>query len=241
MKKLLFILCTGVLLAGLAACGTQSGGQSARSVPQTSQSSAASSQGSASASQPQTQGSGSQSETGSQSDASQTPASQPDASQSTSSQTDEARQVTLYIGTGDQFQQYEETYQGTLNELGMVPPEGVVAEMAKLTGWNLDLASEITTGKGGITVTFASTCALFSGPPEVQKEQFHVYDSYQLDQTILDSVKKTLQNWAVVPGKGDPDSVDVYYCGPDGKDLVLINSGWTISSTQPYEYFPKSR
>lgn len=52
-------------------------------------------------------------------------------------------------------------------------------------------------------------------------------------------MKKTLQNWAVVPGQGDPDSVDVYYCGPDGKDLVLINSGWTISSTQPYEHFPQ--
>ena len=147
--------------------------------------------------------------------------------------------VTLYIGMDGQFQQYQEPYEGTLNEQGMVPAEGVVAEMAQLTGWNLDLAGEITTGKGGITVSFGETCALFSGPPQEQKEEFHVYDSYQLDQTILDSVKKTLQNWAVVPGQGDPDSVDVYYCGPDGKDLVLINSGWTISSTQPYEQFPQ--
>ena len=217
MRKLSLILCAGVLLAGLAACGTQSGVQSAQSVQN--------GQSSASASQPQTQSGSSQTqENGSQADV---------------SQTDPARVVTLYIGTEDQFQQYQETYQGALNDQGMVPPEGVVAEMAELTGWNLDLASEITTGKGGMTVTFASTCALFSGPPEVQKEQFHMYDSYQLDQTILDSVKKTLQNWAVVPGKGDPDSVDIYYCGPDGKDLVLINSGWTISSTQPYEHFPQ--
>lgn len=217
MRKLSLILCAGVLLAGLAACGAQSGVQSAQSVQN--------GQSSASASQPQTQSGSSQT---------QENGSQPDVSQ-----TDPARVVTLYIGTEDQFQQYQETYQGTLNDQGMVPPEGVVAEMAELTGWNLDLASEITTGKGGMTVTFASTCALFSGPPEVQKEQFHMYDSYQLDQTILDSVKKTLQNWAVVPGKGDPDSVDIYYCGPDGKDLVLINSGWTISSTQPYEHFPQ--
>ena len=53
-----------------------------------------------------------------------------------------------------------------LNEQGMVPAEGVVAEVAELTGWNLDLAGEITTGKGGITVTFGETCALFSGPPQ---------------------------------------------------------------------------
>ena len=160
-------------------------------------------------------------------------------SQTDGTQTDTARVVTLYIGTDDQFQQYQETYQGALNDQGMVPPEGVIAQMAELTGWNLDLAGEITTGKGGITVPFGETCALFSGPPKEQKDEFHVYDSYQLDQTILDSVKKTLQNWAVVPGKGDPDSVDIYYCGPDGKDLVLINSGWTISSTQPYEHFPQ--
>ena len=149
--------------------------------------------------------------------------------------------VTLYIGMDDHFQQYQEEYGGTLNEQGMVPAEGVVAEMAELTGWNLDLAGEITTGKGGITVTFGENCALFSGPPQEQKDEFRVYDSYQLDETILDSVKKTLQNWAVVPGQGDPDSVDVYYCGPDGKDLVLINSGWTISSTQPYEQFPQGQ
>ena len=120
---------------------------------------------------------------------------------------------------------------------GMVPAEGVVAEMAQLTGWNLDLAGEITTGKGGITVSFGETCALFSGPPQEQKEEFHVYDSYQLDQTILDSVKKTLQNWAVVPGQGDPDSVDVYYCGPDGKDLVLINPDGPSPPPSPMSSF----
>ena len=44
--------------------------------------------------------------------------------------------VTLYIGMDDHFQQYQEEYDGTLNEQGMVPAEGVVAEMAQLTGWN---------------------------------------------------------------------------------------------------------
>lgn len=236
MKRIFTILCAGMLLLSLNACTAQSGGQSAgdaqssasdRSVSQSSSGSAGSAFDSKS-SAPDQSGASSQTKT----EGTQT--------QPGDTQTDAARVMTLYIGTGDQFQQYQETYQGALNDQGMVPPEGVVAAMAELTGWNLDLAGEITTGKGGITVTFAETCALFSGPPEVQKDEFHVYDSYQLDQTILDSVKKTLQNWAVVPGLGDPDSVDIYYCGPDGKDLVLINSGWTISSTQPYEQFPQS-
>ena len=228
MKNLPLFLCTGALLLTLGACGAQ---------PGTSQSQSASGSQSSLDSQSSL---GSQSAVGSTADPAQDPG-QDDQTQSGEStdQASQARMVTLYIGKEGQFAQYQKEYEGMLNEQGLVPPEGVVAEMAELTGWNLDLAGEITTGKGGITVTFGENCALFSGPPKEQKEEFHVYDSYQLDETILDSVKKTLQNWAVVPGKGDPDSVDVYYCGPDGKDLVLINSGWTISSTQPYEQFPQ--
>lgn len=221
MKKLWTIVCAGALLLALGACGAQPGAQNSQS------GGVSDSQQSSTPEEPLPAQSGESSQ------------SQTEDPQLQQAQADPARVVTLYIGAGDQFQQYEETYQGPLNDLGMVPAEGVVAEMAQLTGWNLDLAGEITTGKGGITVPFGENCALFTGPPEEQKDEFHMYDSYQLDQTILDSVKKTLQNWAVVPGKGDPDSVDVYYCGPDGKDLVLINSGWTISSTQPYEQFPQ--
>lgn len=228
MKNLPLILCTGALLLTLGACGAQSASGSIQSTPGSQQDNLSSQPNSvdSSANQFQTQNGETKTEDGSQ-------------DQLDAGQTSQAQMVTLYIGMDDHFQQYQEEYDGMLNEQGMVPAEGVVAEMAELTGWNLDLAGEITTGKGGITVTFGETCALFSGPPQEQKDEFHVYDSYQLDETILDSVKKTLQNWAVVPGQGDPDSVDVYYCGPDGKDLVLINSGWTISSTQPYEQFPQ--
>lgn len=223
MKKLWTIVCAGALLLALGACGAQPGAQSSQS------GSSSNSQQSSVLEEPIPAQSGDETQTKTEGTQTQPQDAQPDP----------ARVVTLYIGADGQFQQYQETYQGELNDLGMVPAEGVVAEMAQLTGWNLDLAGEITTGKGGITVPFGENCALFTGPPEEQKDEFHMYDSYQLDQTILDSVKKTLQNWAVVPGKGDPDSVDVYYCGPDGKDLVLINSGWTISSTQPYEQFPQ--
>ena len=228
MKNLPLILCTGALLLTLGACGAQSGSGSIQSTLGSQQGNLSSQPDSvdSSVNQFQTQNGETKTEDGSQ-------------GQLDAGQTSQAQMVTLYIGMDDHFQQYQEEYDGTLNEQGMVPAEGVVAEMAQLTGWNLDLAGEITTGKGGITVTFGETCALFSGPPQEQKDEFHVYDSYQLDETILDSVKKTLQNWAVVPGQGDPDSVDVYYCGPDGKDLVLINSGWTIPSTQPYEQFPQ--
>lgn len=172
MKNLPLILCAGALLLTLGGCHAQSGVQSVQSADGNQSSSLDSS-----VNPYQSQGA--------QADTSEI---QPEEK---SSQGEEAQMVTLYIGMDGQFQQYQEPYEGTLNEQGMVPAEGVVAEMAQLTGWNLDLAGEITTGKGGITVSFGETCALFSGPPQEQKEEFHVYDSYQLDETILDSVKKT--------------------------------------------------
>ncbi len=65
-------------------------------------------------------------------------------------------------------------------------------------------------------------------------------EAVQQDQMVLDSVKRTLQCWAVDPELGDPDSVDVWFCGPDGGDLVLAGSGVTISSTEPYGEFPRN-
>ena len=145
----------------------------------------------------------------------------------------------LYIGIGNQFAEYPVEYTGELNENGLIPAEEVVAAMSSLTGWSLDLAEPISSGKGGITVSFADTSALFVGPAEAQREKFHVYDALQLDQTILDSVKKTLQCWAVDPELGDPDQVDVWFCGADGGDLALPGTGVTIPAAQPYEQFPQ--
>ena len=75
----------------------------------------------------------------------------------------------LYIGVGNQFAEYPVEYTGELDENGQIPPEEVVSAMASLTGWSLDLAEPIFSGKGGITVSFADTSALFVGPPEEQR------------------------------------------------------------------------
>lgn len=149
-------------------------------------------------------------------------------------QPEELQTATLYIGMDGQFKEYP------LELAEEITPEALVAGISELTGWNLDLAGEITDGKGGMTVMFAETSALFVGPPDPQKDEFRVFDAGQLDQTVLDSVQKTLQNWAVVPGAGDPDHVDIYFCGPDGGDLVLENIGVTIPHTEPYTRFFES-
>ena len=52
-------------------------------------------------------------------------------------------------------------------------------------------------------------------------------------------MKKTLQCWAVDPELGDPDQVDVWFCGADGGDLALPGAGVTIPANQPYEQFPQ--
>lgn len=149
-------------------------------------------------------------------------------------QPEELQTATLYIGMDGQFKEY------LLEAAEEITPEALVAGISELTGWNLDLAGEITDGKGGMTVMFAETSALFVGPPDPQKDEFRVFDAGQLDQTVLDSVQKTLQNWAVVPGVGDPDRVDIYFCDPDGGDLVLENIGVTIPHTEPYTRFFES-
>ena len=118
-------------------------------------------------------------------------------------QPEKLQTATLYIGMDGQIKEYP------LEAAEEITPEALVAGISGLTGWNLDLAGEITDGKGGMTVMFAETSALFVGPPDPQKDEFRVFDAGQLDQTVLDSVQKTLQNWAVVPGVGDPDRVDI--------------------------------
>ena len=116
MKNLPLILCAGALLLTLGGCHAQSGMQSVQSADGNQSSSLDSSVN-------QHQGQDAQVDTAQ---------AQP---KEESSQGEEAQMVTLYIGMDDQFQQYQEPYEGTLNEQGMVPAEGVVAEMAQLTGW----------------------------------------------------------------------------------------------------------
>lgn len=134
----------------------------------------------------------------------------------------------LYIGTRDRgFDQYPITYEGEIT------PEVLIAEIGNLTGWDMTLAEEVTVGKGGMSVCFAASSALFVGPPDPQKEEFFVFDAEQLSQTILDSVQKTLQ-MAFVGEGGDPDTLNIYYYMEGDKPLELpaIGKTWTID--QPY-------
>lgn len=154
-------------------------------------------------------------------------------SSTSSSESSDKAGLTLQVGMDGKFTDYPWEYTGKLNDAGVVPPAEAIAALGELTGWDLSLADEVTNGKGGMTVTFAESCAIFTGPPEPQKGEFHMYSADQLAATVLDSIRQTLET-----NYGGTEGLDVYFCGPDGGNLVLDNLGVTISSTQPYTTFP---
>lgn len=136
----------------------------------------------------------------------------------------------LYIGTAaDGFTEYPMSYEGELT------PELLIQGMEELTGWDLTLAEEVTTGKGGMSVCLSDECALFTGPPDPQKEEFHMFDVGQLARTILDSIQKTLQMGFTGAG-GDPDALDIYYYMEGERPLEVPALGMSWPLDQPYQW-----
>lgn len=145
-----------------------------------------------------------------------------------SSEENQTKGAVIYIGSGDSFKEYPLEYDGEIT------PEILIEEMSRLTGWNLDLADKVYSGKGGMTVCFADTAAIFTGPPEKQNEEFFVYDTEQLCSEILDSIKHTLQYNFIDRELGNPDNLDVYYCVADNKPITIEALGVTIPIDEPY-------
>lgn len=148
-------------------------------------------------------------------------------SQTTSEET-EKNEAVIYIGSGTE---YKESLVLTDEE---ITPEMLIEKMSEITGWNLDLADDVTTGKGGMTVCFAKTSSIFTGPPEEQNEDYFVYDKEQLCQEIFDSVKHTLQYNFVDPELGEPEELDVYFCTENGEPITIDDLSVTIPADEPY-------
>lgn len=139
----------------------------------------------------------------------------------------EQKEATLYIGMAGQYGTHSFSYQGELT------PDQLIAAISALTGWDLRLDGPVLRDRTGITVTFAADCALFTGPPEPQKEDFFVYSAEELCAIALDSVCHTLQWNAVNPKLEDPKSVSVYFRTANG-DLALENIGFIQPEAVPY-------
>lgn len=141
----------------------------------------------------------------------------------------------VYIGTkAGGFTDYPITYDGDLT------PEKLIQGIADLTGWDLTLAEDVISGKGGMSVCLSSGSSLFTGPPDPQKEEFHMYDVGQLAETILDSIQKTLQEGFTGEG-GAPDTLDIWYYmeGEEPLELPVLGLSWALD--QPYQWSSASR
>lgn len=138
--------------------------------------------------------------------------------------------ATLYIGTKARgFIEYPMTFEGELT------PELLVQGIADLTGWNLTLAEPVISGKGGMSVCLSNESALFTGPPDPQKEEFFMFGLEDLAETLLDSIQKTLQEGFTLEG-GDPDALDIWYFMEGEQPLALpgLDKFWPID--QPYQW-----
>lgn len=144
--------------------------------------------------------------------------------------TESEQMATLYIGTkAGGFTEYPMTYEGELT------PELLIQGIADLSGWNLTLAEPVISGKGGMSVCLSNESSLFTGPPDPQKEEFHMYDAEQLAETILDSIQKTLQKGFVLE-PGDPDTLGIWYYTEGTQPLELPNLGLSWPIDQPYQW-----
>ena len=109
-------------------------------------------------------------------------------------------------------------------------PEKLVSEIADLTGWNLDLADKVFSGKGGMAICFSKACSLLTGPPVNQKEEFFVFDNYGLAQLILDSIQESLRrNFVETPGNAE--NLDIWY---SIEDTPIEIEGTLISMEKPW-------
>lgn len=138
--------------------------------------------------------------------------------------------ATLYIGTkAAGFAEYPMAYEGELTA------ELLIQGIADLTGWDLTLAEPVISGKGGMSVCLSSKSALFAGPPDPQKDEFHMYSWEQLAETILDSIQKTLQMGFTGEG-GNPDALDIWYYMEGEQPLNLPELGLSWPLDQPYQW-----
>lgn len=156
------------------------------------------------------------------------PAEEPTPSES--EPVEEEQSATLYIGTkAAGFTEYPMTYEGELT------PDLLIQGIADLTGWNLTLEEPVVTGKDGMSVCLSSESALFTGPPDPQKDEFHMYGVDQLAETVLDSIQKTLQEGFTLEG-GDPDALNIWYFMGREQPLELPSLGLSWPIDRPYQW-----
>ena len=137
--------------------------------------------------------------------------------------------VPIYIGTDGNFA----VYRGSATS--QPSPEDLIQAIAQLTGWNLTLAQPVEVVEDGYALVFTDDCSLVAGPPDPQKEEFHMFDSVQMVETALDSIRQTLRAQSAADGFSDPDQVQIYVSLEGGREVSLPEAGIRVPADQPYD------
>ena len=125
---------------------------------------------------------------------------------------------------------------GLSNSLKEVPysgeetPEALIAALAEETGWNLTLAKPVEEGphENTLSVAFAADSAIYTAPPDPQKDEYHIFDVEDLIYTVLNSTAETLvQNLELDR---------IYFSAPDGGNLDFENGGYHFYLAALYKW-----
>lgn len=128
------------------------------------------------------------------------------------SSSEKTESMILYIGLTDQLKEVPCDCEAT--------PDALIAALAEETGWDLTLAKPVTHDEGttGLAVAFAGDSAIYTAPPEKQKEDYHVYDAEDYIYTVLSSTAETL--------KQNLNAEYVAFTSPDDGNLDFENGGY---------------
>ena len=140
-------------------------------------------------------------------------------------------QSVIYIGMNGEFSEYPVTHDlKNFNDTEKTElyVESLIDEMSILTGWDLDCDISVYKTVG---VAFVDGGTLFTEPPEVQKEEFHMFSAEQMVQTILDSVKKTIQ---MNLGAENADLIEVYFSSESIDELIFPNINMYVPIDEAY-------
>ncbi len=137
----------------------------------------------------------------------------------------------LYVGIDGHFNEYPLEFTGELT------PDVLIRGLSDLTGWNIILSENISTGSGGMTVCLSRKSGIFGNGFDATRPEFERMDVDSYVFSVLDSIRKTLQHNYVDPGLGDPSSLDIYFCA-EGSEPISIPymgaSGWAWPLDKPF-------
>lgn len=142
--------------------------------------------------------------------------------------------LVLTIGTKDNLKNYDYFYEAANPNSDALTwdasnpdADTLIAILAETTGWNLNLAEPVYVSPGSFTIYFAEDSSIYTGAVDSTKADFAITDRQELVNTILDSIVANLN-------AAYNESLTIYFAAADGDDIVVADSGITISSSEPY-------